>query len=393
MNLHYLLRAERCPRSAALRYALYSQLWDKNTYPDKPTVAALAGIVVHETVARIVRRFSEHDCTSIEDPRCSAVLKELGGYSKLFADTIADLAKALAGNPRFDIARDWSLSALEKRIPLLREYVQLQLGKISWSIRPDRKNSDAASKHDHSPVRAQLGEGVHFEVEVRYPKIKWKGIVDFLDVGNQACIIKDFKTGESSNDHILQLKVYALLWSYDRELNPKGRPASQLALCYPGAEKYVTVAPKELAELSDSLVARTIEVRASVNGPASRANVSSENCPNCDVRHLCSDYWDSSRRRKAAATNGTSIYVDDIQLELKERKGETTWSAVCLISNHFQPKTTILLRCSSPNFRCLGSLRPGMIARLAGAVVSKDDDGEYGIVNCVSNTDVIIFGA
>ena len=208
MNLHYLLRAERCPRSAALRYARYSQLWDKNIYPDKPTVAALAGIVVHEAVARIVRQFSLFGCTSIEDPRCSAVLKGLGGYSKILAETVADLAKALASNPRFDITRDWSLSALEKRIPLLREHVQLQLGKISWSISPDRKDSDAASKHGYSPVRVPLGEGVHFEVEVRYPKIRWKGIVDFLDVGKQAAIIKDFKTGESSNDHILQLRGF-----------------------------------------------------------------------------------------------------------------------------------------------------------------------------------------
>ncbi|HKV78660.1 MAG TPA: PD-(D/E)XK nuclease family protein [Candidatus Sulfotelmatobacter sp.] len=394
MNLHYLLRAERCPRSAALRHARYAELWDRNTYPDKPSVAGLAGTVVHATVARIVQQFSENGCTSIDDPRCSAVLKQLGGYTRILMQTITDLAKALAGNPRFEIVRDWSLVALQKRIPLLREHVQLQLGKISWPVLSQNNEQSAAPKDvcRHPSNRPALGKGVHFEVEVRYPKLKWRGVIDFLDVGEQSCTIKDFKTGEASDDHVLQLKLYALLWLNDRELNPAALPPSQLSVSYASGEQEVSIAPKELAELSESLLNRAAQVRASIDGPASRANVSNDNCPHCDVRHLCSDYWSLSRRSKAPAKGDASAVADDIQLELKARRGDKTWSAECLISNHFPPKTTLLLRWSLHNLVLLESLKPGMKVRLTGAMIFVDDSNECGIVNCVTNTDVIVLG-
>lgn len=392
MNVHYLLRAERCPLSAALRYARYPELWNKNTYPDKPTLAALAGIVVHTAVARIVREFSESGCTSLDDPRCTAVLRALGGYTKILTKTIADLAKSLTGNPRFEIVREWTLNALYKRIPLLREHVQLQLGKISWSSRllSPEQSARLHDRHNHSNARIKLGKGVHFEVEVRYPKLSWRGIIDFLDVREQSCTIKDFKTGEVSDDHVLQLKIYALLWLHDEELNPTALPASQLAICYPGGEKEVNLDP-DLDELSASLSARAAKVRASITGATSQANINNDTCPNCDVRHLCSDYWSPNRHPKPAVTNGASAVTDDIQLELKTRKGERTWLAECLISNHFRPKTTLLLRWSSPNLELLEGLKSGMTLRLAGAMISRDDESGSGIVNCTTNTDVIAY--
>ena len=59
MNFHYLVRAEQCPRSAALRHATYSQLWSRRDYPDKPSLAGLAGMVMHRAIARIIRALAD----------------------------------------------------------------------------------------------------------------------------------------------------------------------------------------------------------------------------------------------------------------------------------------------------------------------------------------------
>ena len=159
---------------------------------------------MHTAVARIVREFSESGCTSLDDPRCTAVLRALGGYTKILTKTIADLAQSLTGNPRFEIVREWILNALSKSMPLLREHVQLQLGKTSWSSQSTKPEQSARlqDRDYHSIARMRLGKGVHFEVEVRYPKLSWRGIIDFLDVQEQSCAIKDFKTGEVSDDHV-----------------------------------------------------------------------------------------------------------------------------------------------------------------------------------------------
>ncbi len=105
MNFHYLVRAEHCPRSAALRHATYSQLWSRRGYPDKPSLAALAGMVMHRAIARIIRALADSGVDSFQEPRAVAILKNLGGYSKVIAESVADVTKSFAGNPRFELVR------------------------------------------------------------------------------------------------------------------------------------------------------------------------------------------------------------------------------------------------------------------------------------------------
>lgn len=121
MNFHYLIRAEQCPRSAALRHATYSQLWSRGGYPDKPSLAALTGMVMHSAIARIIRALADSGVDSFQDPRSVAILKSLGGYSKVIAESVADVAKSLAGNPRFELVRTSSLARLNNRVPAIRE--------------------------------------------------------------------------------------------------------------------------------------------------------------------------------------------------------------------------------------------------------------------------------
>jgi hypothetical protein len=151
MNFHYLVRAEQCPRSAALRHATYAQLWNRRGYPDKPSLAALAGMVMHRAIARIIRALADSGVDSFQNPRSVAILKSLGGYSKVIAESVADVTKSLAGNPRFELVRSSSVARLNNRIPAIREQVQLQLSRLKWKLQPasvdlaDDLDSDAVA--------------------------------------------------------------------------------------------------------------------------------------------------------------------------------------------------------------------------------------------------------
>jgi hypothetical protein len=94
-----------------------------------------------------------------------------------------------------------------------------------------------------------LTAGVFAEIELRATQAGWKGKVDLLVISPDACEIVDFKTGAQDEQHRFQIRVYALLWSRDNELNPSGRLATRLILRYSGAD--VDVVPPTRAELDD----------------------------------------------------------------------------------------------------------------------------------------------
>src|SRR5262249_25261105 len=193
MNVHYFVRAERCARSAALRYARYATIWDRNGYPDKPSIAAASGTVIHIAVAHLVTELARRGCTSTSDSTFCSALKELGGYSNVIADAISDVETALTLNPRFQPIRELFLATLRRRMPAFRESIQLQLSRLKWvaysraAVLPD--------SHDHprSKFRHPLGPGSHFEVEIRDPVLKWRGIADLLELTVSSCAITDLK--------------------------------------------------------------------------------------------------------------------------------------------------------------------------------------------------------
>jgi hypothetical protein len=392
MNFHYLIRAEQCPRSAALRYATYSQLWTRRGYPDKPSLAALSGTVIHRAVARIIRALADNDVDSAQDPRCVSVLKSLGGYSKVIEESVVDVSRSLAGNPRFELVRSSSLARVGNRLPAIREHVQLQLSKLSWNLQPsptelpDDCDLGPGAAHTRSP----LGQGTHFEIELRHPGIKWRGFADLIELRDDSCTIEEFKSGEPSDDHLLQLQIYALLWSHDEELNPTRTSVNKLAICYPNGDRVVPYTEKDGAKLARELKARTDAVRKAVSGPESHANLDAERCPKCDVRHLCSAYWTRNRPATMDVQSTDNSQLDDIQLTLRSRKGLNAWSAQCQLSNHVPVGSTILLRWTSKDCAVLDQLSPDSEVRLSGASVSYSEDAGLQIVTCLTSTDLIL---
>jgi len=391
MNFHYLVRAEQCPRSAALRHATYSQLWNRKGYPDKPSLAALSGMVMHTAIARIIRALADSGVGSFEDPRSVPILKGLGGYSTVIAGSIADVIKSLAGNPRFELVRSSSLARLDNRIPTIREQVQLQLSRLKWKLQPpslelaDDLDTDAAAND-----RLPLEQGTHFEIELRHPGIKWRGFVDLIKLRDDLCTIEDFKSGVPSDDHVLQLQIYALLWCHDNELNPARTAVDRLVICYPNGDRTVPYNKKDGGKLAQELQSRTDAVRKSVAGPESQANLDAERCPKCDVRHLCSEYWSGKRPAGVGGDSAERFQIDDIQLTLRSRKGRNTWSAECQLSNHVQVESTVLLRWTPQDCAVLDQLSPGSEVRLSGALISYSEDARLQIVSCSTATDLIL---
>lgn len=391
MNFHYLVRAEQCPRSAALRHATYSQLWNRRGYPDKPSLAALSGMVMHRAIARIIRALADSGIGSFEDPRSVAILKSLGGYSKVIGESVTDVFRSLTGNPRFDLVSSSSLSRLNNRLPSIREQVQLQLSRLKWKLQPPPV--DPTEDLDIDTVagdRVPLEQGTHFEVELRHPGIKWRGFADLIELHDDFCIIEDFKSGEPSDDHLLQLQIYALLWSHDDELNPAKTAVDKLVICYPNGDRIVPYDKRRGSNLVQELQARTKAVRKAVSGPESHAHLDAERCPQCDVRQLCSDYWTGNRPPSAGGESGERFQIDDIQLTLRSRKGQNAWLAECQMSNHLPVGSTVLLRWMPKDFVVLDQLLPGSEVRLSGALMSYSEDAKLQIVTCSTATDLIL---
>lgn len=388
MNVHYFLRAEKCPRSAALRHSRYATIWDRNGYPDKPSIAAASGTVIHIAVARLVTELAIRGCTSTSDPIFCAILKELGGYSNVIADAISEVEAGLAKNPRFQPIRDFLAVTLRSRIPRFRENIQLQLSRLKWAAYSPTPVSPKSHEHVGSKLRHPLAPGSHFEVEIRDPILKWRGIADLIELTDSCCSITDFKSGSSSDDHVFQIRLYALLWLRDTELNPEALPASSLTLSYPSEQKDIDFQEADQTSFRSELQARTKLVRAAITGTSSKAVLSGDICPQCDVRQLCKEYW-TSARPIPSQQNVSNCRFDDVQLLLKSKKGESTWLAEAQIASYLKIPAALLLRWSSEQFRIFEHLKPGTMIRLTGALLSDVHD-EYPVLTCVANTDVIV---
>lgn len=262
---------------------------------------------------------------------------------------------------------------------------------MKWRLQPPSLDPAGVLESDTVAYgRLPLEQGTHFEIELRHPGIKWRGFVDLIELRDDSCTLEDFKSGEPSDDHLLQLQIYALLWSHDEELNPTRTAIDRLVICYPNGDRIVSYNEQDGTKLAQQLKARTAAVRKAVSGPESQANLDAVRCPKCDVRHLCPAYWTENRPVTADGQSGDRFHLDDIQLTLRSRKGRNTWAAECQLSNHVPVGSTVLLRWTSKDCAVLDQLSPDSEVRLSGASVSYSEDAGLQIVSCSATTDLIL---
>ncbi len=321
-----LKEIEACPRRWALSTANYPSLWDGRGYPQRLQLGALAGTVVHAVLETITRELVSAGCPSVQDASAVAVLQRLGGLSQLVRRATDELLMRAKENPRAAKLMDYFTRTLRAQAPELRGRVQTTLARRVFPTKSPT-GSGSTGRRGRGPLTA----GVYCELDLRVPHLGWRGRADLLSLTPDACEITDFKTGDPSDDHALQLRIYALLWSRDGILNPSGCLATRLVLAYPQADVTV-VAPAgaELAELETQLTSRGATARTAIAGHPPEARPSAEHCRYCGVRQLCETYWNAAvqeRIRSEAQSEDQERSFVDIELTIERRHGPKSWDA------------------------------------------------------------------
>lgn len=331
---------DECPRRWALGAADYGNLWRGRGYPPKPQVAALAGSVVHCALEVITKRLARAGASSEDQALVTSVLKDLGGYSNVVMESIEQVLRRFALNPRAAKLLEHARTTLRGRVPALRTRVQSLLSRL----RLPGASSPEASVNASGGRRTPLAPGAHSEAELRAPSIGWKGKADLIVVNNLGCEITDFKTGASSESHSFQLKVYAVLWLLDAELNPSALTVERLVLAYDGADVDVQPPRKdEVDQLVQDLVARREAAEKALTLRPPVARPSADACRYCGVRQLCDEYWERP-------TNGGTADAPfgDVEIAIAQRHGPKSWDAIVLRSNQVPATTPALLRLEEP---------------------------------------------
>lgn len=352
--------AVECPRRWALGRATYPAIWDRPGYPPRPILPALVGDIVHGSLDVILRALHERGCASISDPSAVEVIKDLGGYSALIERLITGQVERLEANPRMAPRVASLRTTLRSRVPEIRRRVQATIARAPL-IPPSLAAPSTASIP--TAIRAPLGRGTHPEVPLQAPELRLVGRADLITIADDSCAIVDYKTGAPDEHHAEQLRMYALLWARDAELNPEGLPVSALTLSYATHDEQVgPLESGELEALAQELVARIGAVEDELRLRPPPARPTEPMCRLCSVRHLCEDYW--NQIAGAGTTAGSRDFVDQ-QGTIVSRNGPRSW----LIE--VQPRgARILLRTPTedPGFKL------GDNIRLLDVLFSHDED-------------------
>jgi hypothetical protein len=155
------------------------------------------------------------------------------------------------------------------------------------------------------------------------------GRVDLLTVLDEACEITDYKTGSPDAHHADQVRLYALLWSHDEELNPNTLPVKRLVLAY--ASHDVEIDPPSDTELDDLALdtanqIRTAEAALLERPPIAYPEISM--CGMCGVRQLCDEYWSL-----LPTLNATETEWFDFEGAVAKRNGSRSWLLTEAISD------------------------------------------------------------
>ena len=357
MTVTVLGAIESCPRRWALGAAHYPELWSGRGYPPRVQLNALSGTVVHLALEVITSAFINAGCQSPQDPTTLRVMKDLGGYTKVLNDCIDRTLELLAMSPRAQPVLEYATRSLRAQVPELRTRAQTMLCRRR--LHPTQGGYAAAISMNRAPLRM----GAFPELTLRARHLGWKGKVDLLVLSEEGCEIIDFKTGAPGEHHEFQIRVYALLWSRDAELNPGRRSADRLVLSYGHGD--VEVAPPsgdELDDLEGQLVARTAAALAAMAQRPPEAKPDPGQCPFCDVRHICTAYWSSETQRLVGMSSGDR-HVADATVAITGPHGPSSWDGLVVSSAIAKQGQRVLLRADNRSLL----FAPRQIARVLSA--------------------------
>jgi hypothetical protein len=373
MTVSTLGEVEACPRRWALGAAKYPNIWDGHGYPPRVHASALAGTVVHLMLERITKQFVRAGCASTTDPQTSAVLRELGGYTKVAQECVDRVLSQFGGNPRAARILENVGSILRAQVPEMRVRAQAILSRIRLAERTGSQGGQASAA-----IRNPLSAGAYSETVLQAPQIGWKGKVDLLVLTDTECEISDFKTGARDDAHAFQLLVYALLWRLDGELNPRKRDVTRLEIAYVNEDVQVpTPDVGQLEELKQLLIVRREAAQQAISARPPVALPSSDNCRYCGVRQLCHEYW-TPETQSSLTTAADARRFEDAEIAIVGRHGHLSWDAKVLLSRSVPTGRRALLRTQEPL-----NLTEGARLRVIDAAIasSPEDDSQVVIIS------------
>ena len=388
MSVTGLIEIEACPRRWALASADYPEVWNRRGYPPRLFIASLTGTVIHMALQTITKAFAQSGRTSLQDAGAVEVMRSLGGYTKVINDCVQNVLRRFTGNPRATPMLEIAARSLNSRVPEIRTKAQTLLGRIKLHGGETGSKSVRAGK---ARVGLPLGPGTYPELELRAPRIGWHGTADLLILSAQGCEIVDFKTGAPDDAHKFQLRVYALLWSRDSELNPTGRLVDKLTISYQSGEAKVDPpTATELDALESDLVERSRTAATALSAVPPQARPTIDNCRYCAVRHLCDEYWQPTTVQALTATAPSEAPFRDLQIIIVARHGPSSWDGVIEHSQGTEPEKPILLRTSSGSeLHCANGDRIRVLDALVSPTAENDGAPMVVTMNTMSEAFVL----
>lgn len=317
---------EACPRRWMLSRALYPEVSKRPGYPVSPSPITVFGDVVHLSLEILIKAFVKAGCQATRGKHAVGVAKALGGYTAVIERSIEVRMSRLDGQPSMTPERTRRLRTfLADRVPEARARVQAVLGRTELPVLVNGHGGAPAKGTgcDRPPrSRGPLGIGVYPEATLIAHDLRLEGRVDLLTITAGGARIVDFKTGAEDAAHADQLRIYALLWDLDDEVNPDRRPISELCVAYPSGDVVVPAPDNdELRSLESATAERVIAADAAVRDD-SEARPSMHNCSLCPVRHLCEEYWSTLPPTPHAAKVGARL---DLEGVVSARNGGRSW--------------------------------------------------------------------
>jgi hypothetical protein len=372
-----LKEIEACPRRWMLSRSDYPDLWSRRGYPAVPVVAAIFGNVVHSVIERLARTFADAGIISPTTGDAVGVLRVLGGWHGIVLDAIALQLSRFDGNPRVSSDRlDQTRDVLVRRAPEAADQVKALLRRGALPAAKRGKLLEVAGAAESRDRRKPAARGTHVEHEVTAEDLRLSGRIDLLQIDDVDVIITDFKTGEEDEAHADQVRLYALLWDRDREVNPERRPVTQLRVAYPRYERAVAVPDeRELRELECGIVTRIAAADAVTSTRSPEALPGELTCQYCQVKHLCDSYWNAVPP-SVAETSADEWF--DLEVRAMRPQGSRSW----YVETIREPALQLLVRTAETNV----SFPHGSRLRLLGVRRAVDPDDTSRLVVSMSAT-------
>ncbi|MEW6709391.1 MAG: PD-(D/E)XK nuclease family protein [Candidatus Riflebacteria bacterium] len=276
-----------CP----LRWQLLHSKWNIfDTYPIRPSVAALEGQIIHEVLEAL---YSELASAGMPEPGSDefiACFRMFDIYSRL-NDIQARIKKKYEGNLRCPTVkfRSGNLQLRNRVIQLFRQNYQ-EICRGLKTVLPMGKSATKmsfGSEPKGTSCETLKRKRVLSEFKISHGSLPLTGRFDLIWLEKDKIKFADFKTGMAVSDHQRQIELYALLIENKFQ-------ASQIIgyTIYSDHLNEFVMQPDRLKEISKKIEKEISSALNSLQSKPAPAKLN-ENCKYCQVKQYCDLYWET----------------------------------------------------------------------------------------------------